>query len=190
MLRELVKKNRSYRRFYQEKEIEKEALYDCIDIARYTASGANKQPLRYMISDSSEHEKNEKIFSCLRWAGYYTNWEGPTEGEKPAAYIIILSPKEINAAHDEGIVGQTILLAATEKGFGGCMIGNVDHEKLSKELEIPSEYAIKLVIALGYPKESVILEDISEGEDIKYYRDEEENHHVPKIKLEDLILKV
>ena len=186
MFKELVKKNRSYRRFYQEKEITKEELYDLLDTARYTASGANKQPLRYIVSN--EREKNERIFSCLRWAGYLQDWDGPEEGEKPAAYIVILSPKEINASHDEGIVAQTILLSAVEKGYGGCMIGNIDREKLSKNLKIPEEYAIKLVIALGCPKENIIIEEISAGDDIKYYRDKEKIHHVPKIKLEDLIL--
>lgn len=186
MIKEIVKKNRSYRRFYQEKEIKEEDLIDCIDTARYTASGANKQQLRYIISDNAS--LNNKVYDCLRWAGYYKNWDGPNEGERPTAYIIIVGPTFANTSHDEGIVAQTILMAATEKGFGGCMIGNIDRVKLETIVNIPDDYSVKLVIALGYPKEEVIIDDISLGQDITYYRDDKERQHVPKIKTRDLIL--
>jgi nitroreductase len=187
MIKDLVKKNRSYRRFYEEKKITKDELLDMIDTARLTASGANKQPIRYIIS--CDEETNSRIFPNLRWAGYLTDWDGPIEGERPTAYIIMVEPAGINAPNDEGIAGQTILLSAVEKGMGGCFIANVDRENLAKTLNIPSEYAIKLVIALGYPKEEVVIEEIVADGDIKYYRDETQVHHVPKIKLEDIILK-
>lgn len=187
MLKELVMKNRSYRRFYQNQEIGKEQLKSLIDIGRLTASGANKQPVRYILSN--ETEKNEIIFGCLRWAGYLDDWNGPDEGEKPSAYIIMVEPNGINAPHDEGIIGQTILLAAVEQGFGGCFIANIDRKMLKERLEIDEKYDIKLVIALGYPKEEVVLEEITEADDIKYYRDKERIHHVPKIRLDDLIIE-
>ena len=186
MLKELVIKNRSYRRFYQNQAIDSEQLKFLINIGRLTASGANKQPVRYILSN--EAEKNERIFGCLRWAGYLEGWEGPKEGEKPSAYIVMVEPKGVNAPHDEGIIGQTILLAAVEQGLGGCFIANIDREMLREALNVDDRYDIKLVIALGYPKEKVVLEEISETDDIKYYRDEEKIHHVPKIKLDDLIL--
>lgn len=187
MLKEIVKKNRSYRRFYQEKNISEEELVDCIDTARLTPSAANKQPLRYVISNDAE--KNEKIFSCLGWAGYLSDWDGPAAGEKPSAYIVIISPRNLNSAQDEGIVAQTILLSAVEKGFGGCILANIDRETLEQALSIREDYAIKLVIALGYPKEEVVIEEISKESDVKYYRDEKQIHHVPKIKLDDLIIR-
>lgn len=187
MIRKLAEKNRSYRRFYEEKQISKEELLELIDIARLTASGANKQPTRFILS--YEREKNDKIFHCLRWAGYYQNWDGPEVGERPSGYILMISPKIVNASHDEGIIGQTILLAAVEKGMGGCFIANVDRVALEKEISIPSGYEIKLVLALGYPKEKVVIDEIMAQQDIKYYRDEAQNHHVPKIRLEDLIVE-
>lgn len=186
MLKELVMKNRSYRRFYQNKEVTKEQLKSFINIGRFTASGANRQPVRYILSNQSS--ENEKIFQCLRWAGYLKDWEGPNEGEKPSAYIVMVEPKGVNAPHDEGIIGQTILLAAVEQELGGCFIANIDRERLRKALKLDDQYDIKLVIALGYPKEEVVLEEISETDDIQYYRDEAKIHHVPKIKLDDLIL--
>lgn len=187
MMKDLVQKNRSYRRFYEEKKITEKQVRELIDTARMTPSGANKQPIRYMYTCTQE--KNNKVFPYLRWAGYYQDWDGPEEGERLTAYIILLSKNGVNAPQDEGIIGQTILLSATEEGMGGCFIANVDRAGLAEAIQVPDGYQIKLVIALGYPKEKVVIDEISESDDIKYYRDEDQTHHVPKIKLEDLIIK-
>lgn len=185
-MKEIVKRNRSYRRYDQSKKVSEMELRELVDIARLTPSGANKQPIRYFLSNTES--TNAKIFETLRWAGYLEEWEGPEEGERPCAYIILVAPKGINAAHDEGIIGQTILLAAVERGMGGCFIANIDRNKLRSNLNISDEYDIKLVLALGYPKEKVVIDEITKEDDIKYYRDQDMVHHVPKIKLEDLIL--
>lgn len=186
MMKDLVQKNRSYRRFYQEKKITKEQILSLLENARLTASGGNKQPIRYMYTCSDE--ENVKVYPHLKWAGYYQDWDGPEEGERPTAYIILLSPDGINAPWDEGIIGQTILLSAVEQGMGGCFIANVDRAALAQAIHVPAGYQIKLVLALGYPKEKVVIDDISAGEDIRYYRDNEQTQHVPKIKLEELII--
>lgn len=188
MLKELVLKTRSYRRFYQDNKIEYEQLRSLIDTARLTSSAANRQPLRYILSN--EAGKNEIIFKCLGWAGYLKDWNGPDEGEKPSAYVVLVSPKDINTAYDEGIVSQTILLTAVEQGLGGCIFANVDRKKLQEDLELDENYVIKLVIALGCPKEKIVIEEITKNDDIKYYRDENQVHHVPKIRLDDLILEI
>ncbi len=187
MMKDLVQKNRSYRRFYEEKKITEKQVRELIDIARMTPSGANKQSIRYMYTCTQE--ENNKVFPYLRWAGYYQDWDGPEEGERPTAYIILLCKNGVNAPQDEGIIGQTILLSATEEGMGGCFIANVDRAGLAEAIQVPDGYQIKLVIALGYPKEKVVIDEISESDDIKYYRDGDQTHHVPKIKLEDLIIK-
>lgn len=187
MLKELIEKNRSYRRFYEEKPIDRNTLEEFINIARITPSGANLQPTRYIISNTKE--ENALIFSCLRWAAYYKDWDGPEEGERPSAYIIMLLPEKAEAMWDEGIKGQTILLAAAEKGIGGCFIANIDKKMFTEKISIPNGYKVDLVIALGYPKENVILHDVSAEDDIKYYRDKDGNQHVPKIRLEDLIIR-
>jgi len=184
MIKELVERNRSYRRYYQDKKISENELMEFIALARLTPSGANRQPVRYILSYTDE--MNAKVYESLRWAGYYTDWDGPEEGERPSAYIILVAPKGVNASQDEGIIGQTILLAAVEKGMGGCFIGNIDRPKLQKDLSLPEQYEIKLVLALGYPKETVVIDEISEDGDIKYYRDEQMVQHVPKIRVEDL----
>ena len=187
MLKELILKNRSYRRFYQDFQISKGALKELVDLARLCPSAANLQILRFMLINSKE--ESEKVFSCLGWAGYLKDWDGPKQGEKPSAFIVILSnrPDWAYIKSDVGIVSQSILLGAVEMGLGGCMFGSVQKDKLRKSFSIPEEYEIQLVIALGKPKEKIVIEEVK-GDDIKYWRDENDVHHVPKRKLEDLIL--
>ena len=188
MLLGLVTKNRSYRRFKQEEPVSLEILKELVNLARLSASGANRQPLKYFLSVTAE--KNRAVFSCLAWAGYLKEWSGPKEGERPAAYIVILGDKSISDSFfcDHGIASQSILLGAVEKGLGGCILANIQRDKLRAELEIPESMDILLVIALGAPAEKVVLKDVGPSGDIKYYRDEQSVHHVPKRKLQDLII--
>lgn len=187
MVLSIIEKNRSYRRFFEESSISRTLLVDCIEAARLSPSGANLQPLKYFLSNSKE--RNRAIFSCLSWAGYLKDWDGPPKGERPSAYIIILGDTGIKESFgvDHGIAAQSILLTAVDKGFGGCILGAVYRKRLASLLEIKKEYEILLVIALGKPKERVVIETSREGQ-IEYYRDGEGTHYVPKRPLEELIL--
>ncbi|HVN24740.1 MAG TPA: nitroreductase family protein [Syntrophorhabdales bacterium] len=187
MLADLVKANRSYRRFQEDKPVAHETLRQLVDLTRYAASAQNLQPLKYILS--STPEKNSLIFPHLAWAGYLKEWPGPEEGERPAAYIIILGDREITRNYycNDGIAAQTMLLAAVELGLQGCMIANIQREKLRAALNIPEKYDIMLAIAFGYPNETVVLEEVKNG-DIRYWRDEKSVHHVPKRSLSEIIL--
>lgn len=188
MFGELVERNRSYRRFYQEAAVELETLRELLNLARLSASGANRQPLKYVLS--ADAERNALIFPHLAWAGYLEDWVGPEEGERPAAYILILGDLEISQAFgvDHGIAAQSILLGATEKGLGGCIIASVQREALRKALGIDVRYKILLVLALGKPKERVVIDAVGPDGDIKYWRDGEKVHHVPKRGLDEIIV--
>jgi len=188
MFTELVKDNRSYRRFYEEHAVEPETLKEFVNLARMSASGANLQPLKYILS--CDPRKNAEIFSCLAWAGYLKDWPGPAEGERPAAYIVVLGDTSISesAGCDHGIAAQTMLLGAREKGLGGCMLGSIDRNALRDSLNIPSQFKILLVLAIGKPREPVVLETVGSDNSIRYWRDNEGVHHVPKRKLEDIIV--
>jgi nitroreductase len=190
LVEQLIRQNRSYRRFYQDYYIAEGNLKYFINLARLSPSARNAQPLKYYISN--EIEKNESIFKCLKWAGYLKDWDGPEEGEKPSAYIVMLGDTKITNKFfcDHGIAAQSILLGAVEKGFGGCIIASVNREELRTKLNIPDHLEILQVIALGKPKESVLLEETKEDNDIKYWRDENMIHHVPKRKLEELIINL
>ena len=188
MLKKLIASNRSYRRFCGDEKVTKETLLSLVDYARLSPSGANKQPLRYFLS--CEKKINEVIYPTLGWAGYLADWSGPEEGERPSAYIIILKDKDniVVGGVDHGIAAQSILLGAVEKNLGGCILGNVKREELSKALQIPEQYEILVVIAIGKPKEVVVIKEINLGDDVKYWRDENQVHYVPKLKLVDVVI--
>jgi len=187
MLRDLILKNRSRRRFYQDHKVTEQELRDLIDLARLSPSARNAQPLKYFISFTPD--TNAKIFPHLSWAGYLADWIGPEEGERPSAYIVMLLDTEItdNQFCDDGIAIQSILLGATEKGLGGCTIAAIDRENLREVLQIPDRYEILYVLAIGKPKETVVLEEMKNG-DFRYWRDEKGIHHVPKRDLNELII--
>ncbi len=188
MLKDLVRKNRSYRRFHQEVAVERETLRELVDLARLSASGANRQPLKYVLS--SDPERNALIFPQLGWAAYLKEWLGPAEGERPSAYIVILGDTEVSQSFgvDHGIAAQSILLGATEKGLGGCIIASIQKEALRAALGIDPRYKILLVLALGKPKETVVIDPVGPDGDIKYWRDGEGVHHLPKRALDELIV--
>lgn len=188
MIRDLVISNRSYRRFDADRTIEQTVLRELVDLARMSASAANLQPLKYVIS--STESVNAEIFPMLAWAGYLSDWKGPNEQERPTAYIVILLDTEISASCDcdHGIAAQSILLGAAEKGIGGCIVGSIQRDKLRELLSIGERFEILLVLAMGYPAEEVVLEDTITSGEIKYYRDSQDVHHVPKRPLKEVIL--
>lgn len=188
MLKDLIIKSRSFRRFYQDVPISTEILRELIELARLSPSAGNRQPLKYILSN--EPDTNSKILPCLAWAGYLKDWPGPEEGERPTAYIVMLGDTRITDRFlcDHGIAAQNILLGAVEKGFGGCIVASVNREKLRENLAIPSYFEILQVLALGKPKETVVIEEIASDGDIKYWRDQNGTHHVPKRPLNDLII--
>jgi nitroreductase len=188
MIRELILKNRSYRRFHEEVGIRLETLRELVDLARLSASARNAQPLKYILS--CEPERNLLIFLHLAWGGYLMGSRSPCEGERPSAYIVILGDTGMSGSFgcDHGIVAQSIMLGATEKGLGGCIIASIEKEGLREVLEIPPRYEILLVLALGKPKETVVIETVGPTGDTKYWRDGEGVHHVPKRLLDDIII--
>ena len=187
MLRDLILKNRSYRRFDEKIDVSSEDLKEMIEAARLSASARNSQPLKYYLSN--DRVLNEKIFTTLSWAGYLTDWSGPEVGERPSAYIIQLNDTQISSNYfcDDGIAAQSILLTSVEKGYGACIIASVKREVLSNILSLPEHLTIIQVIALGKPAEKIVIETLRNN-DIKYWRDENGVHHVPKRNLEDLII--
>ncbi len=187
MFTDMVKRNRSYRRFYQDVPVARETLEQLVGLTRYCASAANLQPLKYMLF--CDPQQNGRIFKHLSWAGYLNAWAGPTEGERPSAYVVVLGDTTIARSFgcDHGIACQTILLGAVEKGLGGCMIGAVNRKELREALHIPDYLEILLVIALGKPREKVVIEEVEKGGDIRYWRDDQDVHHVPKRSLEEII---
>lgn len=188
MLKDIVAASRSYRRFDETHPISMDTLEELVDLARLCPSAANKQPLRFILSTNPTD--NASIFACLKWAAYLPEWEGPAEGERPRAYIVMVNTLKSwdFAKYDQGIMAQTMMLGAVEKGLGGCMIGSMDREGLGAILGL-KDVEICLVLALGKPREDVRIVDLPEDGSVKYYRDQNGVHYVPKRRFDQLILE-
>lgn len=186
----LVRQNRSCRRFDNSHKIDLAILEQLVGLARHCASAANMQPLKYILC--TDEQKNKEIYDCLGWAAYLKDWKGPVESERPSAYIVITGDLSIakNFWCDHGIVAQTMLLGARTMGLGGCIFGTINIKKLKTSLQIDDHLDVKLVVALGKPVEKVQIDDVGEDGSIKYWRDENQVHHVPKRKVADLIAAI
>ncbi|MDO4503265.1 MAG: nitroreductase family protein [Coriobacteriia bacterium] len=194
MIKDIARTCRSYRRFYQDQRITPEQLTDWVDTARITASSANAQPLRYMIFHTPQD--CARLFEHVAWAGALPDWDGPVEGERPSAYIVMLRDESVSlgekfTAWDEGIAAQTIMLAATEAGFGGCMIGSFGKKSVAATCGVDGDDSTltpDLVLALGKPKEDVRLTGPQPDGSLKYYRNDDAVHFVPKRPLDEVLL--
>ena len=164
-------------------------LEELVNLARLSASARNFQPLKYYLSNNPE--TNGKIFSTLSFAVALKEWKGPQEGERPSAYIIVLGDKNItdHFGCDHGIASQSIMLGARSRGLGGCMMASVDRPRLRELLNIPDQYEILLVLAIGKPAETVKIESVPEDGNTNYWRDENGIHHVPKRSLKEIIVE-
>lgn len=185
-----VRACRSYRRFDEGDPIPGTLLAELANLARLTASGANRMPLRFRLVSSAN--ERDMVFSQLKWAGALKDWDGPEEGERPTGYIVICDTGHgATTSVDEGIAAQTIMLAAVEAGFGGCMLHAFNKAAVSQALGLEGEGVEPLmVLALGRPAEKVVLEPLSASPDgsTNYWRDAESVHHVPKRSLEDVLI--
>jgi nitroreductase len=188
MIADLVHANRSCRRFHEDHPVDGNTLEELVDLARLSASGANLQPLKYILA--CQPRKNAEIFSCLGWAAYLKDWPGPEPGERPTAYIVILGDTTISKDFgvDHGIAGQSMLLGAREKGLAGCMLATVNRKDLRNILEIEAHLKILLVLAIGKPKEEIVIETVGSDGSIRYWRDSKGVHHVPKRPLQEIIV--
>jgi len=181
---ELVRRARTIRRFDEGDPIAPSTLRELVDLARLTPSAANKQQLRFRIV--AEPTEREAVFGCLTWAASLPEWPGPARGERPTGYIVLCGPGAVDV--NSGIAAQTIQLAACERGYGCCMMAAIDRRAIQRLLAIPDRLQIQLVLALGRAAESVTIDEVSDGADLRYYRTPDQVHHVPKLRLQDVLL--
>lgn len=184
----LLQADRSVRRFKSDIEIPRELLERLVGLTRYCASGRNLQPLRYRIVDSPEEK--DAIFPLLKWAGYYTEWDGPELSQRPAAYLVQCLDTNLteNCLCDDGLNLQAITLGATALGLGACIIKAFNAPALAEALDLPEQLKPLYVLALGVPDEETKIVPMADG-DYKYFRDEADAQCVPKRSLEELIIK-
>lgn len=190
VIADLLTSNRSYRRFDEQHQISREVLASLISLASLCPSAANLQSLRYCLVH--EAADRERIFPHIKWAAYLQDWDGPAPGQRPTAYIVVLNPLPETRwqLFDAGIIAQSILLGAVEKGLGGCMLAGMNKQAIHQILQLPDDLDVLLVIALGKPAERVQLEPASDPNNIRYFRSSDGVHHVPKLQVEQLLLAI
>ena len=187
--KELVDKNRSHREFKSEERIPRKLLEEWILNASHSPATMNMQALKYKIIDTSEGVS--ELLPLTRWAASLDK-KLPPEGHGPAAFIVICHDTDVTPLKpiftiDVGICAQTIMLSATEAGYGGCIIGSASPGALAEALGFSQNLVPALVLGLGMPEDVVVL--VEANDSIKYYRDENNVHYVPKRSLNDIIIK-
>lgn len=184
----LVRRTRSVRRFAEEQRLDERLLTKLIDLARLSPCSANRQTLRFL--PCCERQLVERIFPHLAWAGYLADWHGPQPGERPAAYIVVLHDKRLGPARevDAGIALQSMLLGAYARGLAGCIIGSIKRGQLAAELGLAEHLHILYLLALGQGAEQVVVEELPVGGEVRYWRDAQGVHHVPKRTLAELLV--
>lgn len=189
-LKELIIKNRSYRGYDHTRKVTREELLEMVDCARLSASSMNQQPLKFALA--YEEETVDELQKATIWARKLPQLTLPHPGKEPTAFIVICQDMNINDnrplfIRDVGVTAQSILLAATEMGLGGCMIGSFQKSAFIETLKLGEGIEPILVVAIGKPDEEVVLTDVKDGA-VNYYRDENDVHYVPKRALEDIVL--
>jgi nitroreductase len=186
---ELLKRTRTYRRFKEEQRVSSETLIEIVSAVRFCPSPHNLQPLEYCTV--TDRELCNEIYPLLRWAAYLKNWEGPSEGERPCGYIVMMNrrPEAKFASWDFGLNLQVILLAAQSLGLGACTFLAFKRAPLKELLEIPEDFEVISIIALGVPAEEVVIVDTPENGSLEYWRDENDRHLVPKRASSDFLFK-
>jgi nitroreductase len=178
-----IKSRRTIRKYLQT-VVPEEVLLKCVEAAIFSPSGGNLQPLRYVIVNDAKLLK--QVFSTLSWAVYLPEY-GPTEEEMPRAYIVLLLDKNGRTpTHDASIASMSISMVAYDEGLGSCILASVDRKKLRNVLNVPESLDVALVVALGYPAETPVVEPVSDGK-IKYWLDKNGVLHVPKRDIKDIV---
>ncbi len=187
MLYDLLYKARSYRNFDPSHKYTAQVMKELINLCRFTPSTSNRQSVKFAFA--CDDKLCAEVFPLLRWAGYLTE-KPPYYGNVPSAYILLCC--DLNIAEkpieiDVGICAQTLVLGAMEKGIGACMIGSFDKEEMSALFGLSENLYPRLIIALGEPNEKIVITDAVQG-DIKYYRDKDRTHFVPKRPLDEILI--
>ena len=181
---ETICQRRTIRRF-QQKPLPEDLLERLVNGARLAPSGANLQPCAYIVVD--EPGLVDDLFSCVRWAAYIAPAGDPPPGERPVAYIIVLvdlARKKTGGEVDAAAAVENILLAAWEEGVGTCWLKSVDRQRVGKILGIPELVTVDSVIAMGYPNEQPVVEEMQGS--VEYWKDGEGILHVPKRRLKEM----
>ena len=181
----LLLKNRSCRGYDSSYKVSKEELREIVSVNTLVPSARNQQVLRFKLLVGFEAEDFCKF---IKLGGALPELHLPFPGTEPNAFIIICTSEPLNrwTDIDLGISAQSMLLKAVDMGLNGICIGAFD--KAEAERVVGEGMTPLLVIAIGKSAEKYQILHIGEKEDHRYFR-ENGIHYVPKVKVEDLIIR-
>ncbi|MBI9033891.1 MAG: nitroreductase family protein [Bacteroidales bacterium] len=189
-LKQLIKANRSYRKYEHAIKIEESVILEWIDYARFVSSSKNRQAVRFLVI--TESDQVQCICNQMQWARHLKGWDGPNKEQMPSALLIVCTDDTVNnkAETDVGIITQTLLLQAVNEGFGGCILRSINRKLIREKYKLNENLKIDMVVALGKPAQEIILEEMGAGSQAcDYWEDENGTHHVPKRAMEDVVIR-
>ena len=180
---ELLKKRRTIRCFKQVQVFDKDIRY-ILEAARVVSCGGNVQKLRYIVAQDKQLVKD--IFENTAWAGLVSPNRSPEWGKNAPLTFIILTSSDTGGViqANAGAAVQSMEYAAADVGLGACWIGAYKKENVEKILELPEQEETLYLLAVGYPDEEPVQDDIDSDESMKYYLDDKDVLHVPKFKID------
>jgi nitroreductase len=189
MILDKMAKNRTHRSFTR-KEVKTDDLRSMIEGARVSATTRNSQKVRFFLIN--DEKTCDEVFKLIKFAGAIP-WN-PTLEESPRAYIAVCGDEDIKQYttedlfnFDMGLCTQNILLVAVELGYSGCILAAYNKPAFDKLVDLPKGYKSYYLIALGEAKDTVTIVDVKDG-NTTYYRDDKNNHFVPKLPIDELII--
>lgn len=183
-LDKLLRKNRSHRGYDSTYEVRADQLRRIIEVNTKIPSALNQQVLRFRPVLKAEANK---VLPHIRLGGALPELKLPLAGSEPNAFIVICSAATGRYVDiDLGISAQSMLLKAAEIGLNGICIAAFDRAAVRDALALDIEPV--LILAIGRGSEKIELVEIDADAPHAYYR-RDGVHYVPKVKLDDLILK-
>jgi nitroreductase len=144
---ETMKARRSVRA-YEPKPVAREALSKVLEAGRMAPSASNNQPWHFVIVQDPE---KRKVLSEGRYAHFLT--------QSPVVIVGCGDTERAPRWHmvDVTIALQQMVLAATNEGLGTCWIGSFDEDSVRKCLNVPGNWKVVAMLALGYAKDKLDL---------------------------------
>lgn len=135
-------------RAYDSRPVPKETIDKILESGRLAPSAMNYQPWHFVVVTDP---KKREVLSEGRYAKFLA--------ESPVVIVGCANTKKSPkwSTVDVTIAMQQMVLAATAEGLGTCWIGSFSEDSVRTLLEVPEEYNIVAMLAVGYPREKLDL---------------------------------
>jgi nitroreductase len=146
-----VIKNRKSRRAYADKPIEVAKIKSLFEAAKWAPSSMNDQPWTYIYATKDQPELWNKIFDALNDSNKVWAKDAPLLVVSLARKYFSLNGKPNGSAkYDLGAANAFLTLQATAMDLNLHQMGGYHHDVLVANLNIPDDYELGVIMAIGY----------------------------------------